>query len=94
MIVLRPKARKAQLLVNVTTVGRRDFGRGEAIPGHPLNALLWLIEDLKKSGKRLKEADLLSLGSFSKQQTPQPGTSATLVYEGLPGMQGVSMHFR
>ena len=71
-----------------------DAGRGEAILGHPLNAVLWLIEDLKKSGQRLKKGDLLSLGSFSKLHSPQPGTSVTLVYEGLPGMRGVSVHFR
>lgn len=40
--------------------------KGTAILGQPLNAVLWLVKDLKASGILLKEGDLLNLGSFSR----------------------------
>jgi 2-keto-4-pentenoate hydratase len=53
--------------------------------GHPLNAVLWLVADLKRTGEKLKPGDLISLGSPSPQVTPQAGDKFTLTYEGLPG---------
>jgi 2-keto-4-pentenoate hydratase len=40
-------------------------GQGAALLGHPLNVVLWLIEDLAKSGAALQPGQLISLGSFS-----------------------------
>lgn len=57
----------------------------EGILGHPLNAVLWLVQDMKRHGARLKPGDVLSLGSPSPQETPRSGESYTLIYEGLPG---------
>jgi len=71
-----------------------ETSRGSAILEHPLNAVLWLVEDLKKSGIQLKKGDLLSLGSFSQPRPPQPGTGAKAIYEGLPGNPTVSVHFK
>jgi len=53
--------------------------------GHPMNALLWFVEDLKKTGKKLKPGDVISLGSPSPQVTPKAGEKFVLSYEGLPG---------
>jgi 2-keto-4-pentenoate hydratase len=71
-----------------------DAGSGDAILGNPLNAVLWLVKDLKASGITLKKGDLLSLGSFSKLMPPKPGLGVKVVYEGLPGNPSVSVRFR
>lgn len=71
-----------------------DSAKGSAILEQPLNAAIWLAADLRRSGITLEPGDLLSLGSFSKLMTPQPGTSAKAVYEGLPGNPSVSVSFR
>jgi 2-keto-4-pentenoate hydratase len=71
-----------------------DVGKGSAILEQPLNAVLWLIKDLKASGIELKKGDLLSLGSFSRLLPPKPGTGAKVVYDGLPGRPTVSVRFK
>jgi len=68
--------------------------KGTAILGQPLNAVLWLVKDLKASGILLKKGDLLSLGSFSRPQPPKPGTGVKVTYEGLPGTPTVSVRFK
>jgi len=60
--------------------------KGDALLGHPLNPVLWLIKDLASSGdEKLKAGDLISLGSFARPQPPQPGQTVTVRYDGLPG---------
>jgi 2-keto-4-pentenoate hydratase len=71
-----------------------DSGKGSAILDHPLNAVIWLADDLKKSGITLKPGDLLSLGSFSRLLPPQAGQTVRVIYEGLPGNPSVSVRFR
>jgi 2-keto-4-pentenoate hydratase len=67
---------------------------GTALLGHPLNPVLWLIEDFKKTGDKLKAGDLISLGSFAKPVPPKPGQTITVTYEGLPGKTlRVTAHF-
>ena len=55
------------------------------VMGHPLNAVLWLVKDLKRTGEKLKAGDVISLGSPSPQVSPQAGDEFTLSYQGLPG---------
>jgi len=69
-------------------------GKGAAILDHPLNAVLWLVQDLEKSRVRLKPGDMLSLGSFTQPMRPVPGMNVTVRYEGLPGNPMVSVRFR
>lgn len=69
-------------------------GRGAAILDHPLNAVLWLAQELSRSGIKLKPGDLLSLGSFTAPLDPRPGLAVTVRYEGLPGNPAVSVRFR
>ncbi len=69
-------------------------GKGAAILEHPLNAVLWLVQDLEKSRIRLKPGDLLSLGSFTAPLSPRPGLAVTVRYEGLPGNPEVTVRFR
>ena len=67
---------------------------GSAILDHPLNAVLWLAQELGKSGIKLKAGDLLSLGSFTAPMNPRPGLSVTVRYVGLPGNPEVSVRFK
>ena len=71
-----------------------DAARGSAILGHPLNAVIWLADDLRRSGIQLKPGDLLSLGSFTKLLPPKAGMTVRAVYEGLPDNPTVTVRFR
>ena len=67
---------------------------GSAIMDHPLNAVLWLIEDVRKSGGRLQVGDKLSLGAFSAPMAPKPAMRITVRYIGLPGEPQIHLRFR
>ncbi len=67
---------------------------GAAILGHPLNAVVWLAEDLAKSGGKLRADDVLSLGSFTPPNFQKAGMTITVTYEGLPGNPSVSVRFK
>jgi 2-keto-4-pentenoate hydratase len=69
-------------------------GKGGAILEHPLNAVIWLAQNLERSGVRLKPGDVLSLGSFTQPMRPMPGMAIKVRYEGLPGNPEVSVRFR
>lgn len=59
-------------------------GTGAATLGNPLNAVVWLVQDLAASGQKLKAGDLVSVGSFSALMPPKPGLTVKVSYEGLP----------
>lgn len=90
----------AEALAKMSVVMRDQDGKelakgpGAAILDHPLNAVIWLAQDLAKSGEKLRAGDLLSLGSFSPLLPPKPGTGARVSYEGLPGTPSVSVSFK
>ena len=71
-----------------------DRGKGSDVLEHPLNAVVWLAQDLKKQGLALKPGDVISLGSFSKLMPPKPGLAVEVVYQGLPGTPKVGMKFK
>jgi 2-keto-4-pentenoate hydratase len=71
-----------------------DRGKGSDVLGHPLNAVVWLAQDLRAQGMALKRGDLISLGSFSKLLPPKPGMAVEVTYEGLPGNPSVKAGFR
>ena len=71
-----------------------DRGKGSDVLGHPLNAVVWLVQDLAAQGLALKKGDLVSLGSFSKLMPPRPGLKVQVVYQGLPGDPAVKLSFR
>jgi len=56
---------------------------GSNLLGHPLNVVPWLIEDLAKSGQKLKAGDLISLGGFAPSVPAAAGRSYSLTYDGL-----------
>lgn len=67
---------------------------GAAILGHPLNAVVWLADDVAKSGGKLRAGDILSLGSFTPPNFHKAGMAITVTYEGLPGNPSVSVRFK
>lgn len=71
-----------------------DSAKGSALLQHPMNVVLWLAADVKKSGESLKKGQLLSLGTFSRPHPPKPGTTVKAIYEGLPGNPTVSVRFK
>jgi 2-keto-4-pentenoate hydratase len=76
----------AQMRITIRDDSGADLGqgRGREILSHPLNAVLWLVEDLRKTGQKLRGGDLLSLGSI-RAFTPKAGQRVTVTYHGLPG---------
>jgi 2-keto-4-pentenoate hydratase len=99
-IPVHPTQAFADALRDMRVVMTDDVGNelanapGAAIMGHPLNAVLWLVEDVRKSGGRLRVGDKLSLGSFSAPLTPSRETRIKLRYIGLPGNPELNMRFR
>lgn len=71
-----------------------DRGKGSDVLEHPLNAVVWLVQDIAREGRSLKKGDLVSLGSFSKLLPPKPGLAVEVTYQGLPGNPTVSVSFR
>lgn len=69
-------------------------GKGSDVLGHPLNAVVWLAGALKADGLSLKPGQLISLGSFSALLPPKSGLRATVHYDGVPGLQPVTVSFR
>ena len=51
-------------------------GSGEKVMGHPLNALLWLINDISPKGEGLSAGDWISTGTCAGIVPIAPGQSA------------------
>jgi 2-keto-4-pentenoate hydratase len=77
-------ARLASMTV-VLADDTRELSRvpGTVLLGHPLNALAWLVRDLKEGGRRLRAGEYVSLGGFSPALPVQAGRTYTATYEGL-----------
>ena len=58
-------------------------GNSQALLGHPLDVVLWLVEDLKRSGQCLRPGDLLSLGSITAPIPVTAGQTIEARYYGL-----------
>lgn len=71
-----------------------DRGKGSDVLEHPLNAVVWLAQELAREGKSLKKGDLVSVGSFSKLLPPKPGQQVEVQYQGLPGNPKVAVGFK
>lgn len=99
-IAVQPTAQFADALRDMRVIMTDDKGvehanaPGSAILGHPLNAVLWLIEDIRKNGGRLRVGDKLSLGSFSAPLAPQTEMRLKVRYVGLPGDPQINVRFK
>ncbi len=84
------------VVVRDTADGNKELakGSGASLLGHPLNAVIWLAQDLARDDGKLKAGDLLSLGSFTPLLPPKPGMAVQVSYEGLPGNPNVSVSFK
>jgi 2-keto-4-pentenoate hydratase len=71
-----------------------DKGFGSDVLGHPLNAVVWLAQDLARNGMALQRGGLVSVGSFSKLMPPKPGLKVEVQYQGLPGNPSVKLVFK
>lgn len=95
-----PAPEMVEALGKMTVVMRDQDGKelarvpGAAILGHPLNAVVWLADDVARSGGRLRAGDVLSLGSFTPPNFQKAGMTITVTYEGLPGNPSVSVRFK
>lgn len=67
--------------------------KGSAILDNPANAALWLAKELRDSGVLVKPGDILSLGSFNAPVPPQPNTTITVRFLGLPNNPSVTVNF-
>mgnify|MGYP000879275371 CR=1 FL=1 len=96
---LEPLAKMTVILrddSDVSAPGGKELGKGpgSAILDHPLNAVIWIAQDVAKSGGKLRAGDLLSLGSFSPLVPPKPGMAIRVTYEGFPGTPSVTVRFK
>ena len=57
--------------------------QGRAIMGHPYNAVLFLLQELKSQNRTLKAKDTISLGSFSKPTLVGSMNKLTVIYSGF-----------
>lgn len=71
-----------------------DRGKGSDVMEHPLNAVVWLAQDMAREGRAMKKGDLISLGSFSKLLPPKAGLAVEITYQGLPGNPIVAVGFK
>jgi 2-keto-4-pentenoate hydratase len=71
-----------------------DRGKGSDVLEHPLNAVIWLAQDLARQGRAIKPGELISLGSFSRLLPPKPGLAVEVMYWGLPGNPSVKVSFK
>ena len=65
------------------------LAKGEAVLGHPLNSVIWLVQ----SGVTLAPGDYVSVGSFGSLLPTAHGLTATATYLGLPGDPQVTVSF-
>jgi len=94
-----PTTPVAEALRTMTVVvrgpdGELDKGQGSDVLEHPLNAVIWLAQDLARQGKSLRKGDYVSVGSFSKLLSPKPGMKVQVQYVGLPGDPVVGVSFK
>ena len=60
-------------------------GRGDRILGHPLNSILYLLEELRLRNETLKQGDLISLGAIGGPVKAERGRHYTAEYSGYGG---------
>lgn len=74
--------------------GELDHRRGTQVLNHPLNAVVWLVQDLARNGRALRKGDLVGLGAYSRPLQPRPGLSVVVRYEGLQSGPVVRVGFK
>ena len=71
---------QARVLINGAEVAR---GTGDAVLGHPYDALAWLAGKLAEFGERLAAGDVVMSGSFTRQFPLAAGDTVETVFDGI-----------
>lgn len=58
-------------------------GKADRIMDHPLNAVRWIRDEVKRRGGRIQAGDVLWLGSLTDPLAVTPGESYQVLYTGL-----------
>lgn len=67
---------------------------GSSLDGNPLNAMLALIHDLEKNGKKLRPGNIIAVAPFGGQYKPEARNTYRLTFEGLEGNPSATVHFQ
>jgi 2-keto-4-pentenoate hydratase len=70
--------------MNGTVVGE---GYGRDVMGHPIEALLWLVNMLAEQGKSLTQGMIVMTGSMVATKFVNPGDTVGLAVDGLSEVQ-------
>jgi 2-oxo-3-hexenedioate decarboxylase/2-keto-4-pentenoate hydratase len=73
-------AARGVMVINDTIVGE---GRGRDVMGHPLEALVWLINMLAERGKSLTQGMIVMTGSIVATKFVNSGDAVSLAMDGL-----------
>jgi 2-oxo-3-hexenedioate decarboxylase/2-keto-4-pentenoate hydratase len=73
-------AARGVMAINGMVVGE---GHGRDVMGHPLEALVWLLNTLAKRGKSLPQGTIVMSGSIVATKFVHPGDTARLSLDGL-----------
>ena len=74
----------ASVTVRVTINGAAAAtGAGEAVLGHPYNAVAWLAAKLAQFGERVRAGDYIMSGSFTRQFPLARGDRIEAVFDGI-----------
>lgn len=92
-IPLPPDETAADALAGISATLTRNgatlaTATGEALLGHPLDAVLFIVEQARARGWTLEAGDLLSLGAMSGLEPAAAGDVVTARYAGIPGADG------
>jgi len=80
-----------QLVILDETGKELATGTSNALLGHPLDVVLWIRDDLKSVGKRLKKGDLISLGTITPLMPVESGQTIRAQYFGLTEQDAVEL---
>jgi 2-keto-4-pentenoate hydratase len=75
---------RGMMAINGTVVGE---GHGRDVMGHPLEALLWLVNMLAQQGKSLTQGMIVMTGSIVATKFVHPGDTVDLSVDGLGEVQ-------
>lgn len=82
---------KIKLVIVDETGKELATGKSNVLLEHPLDVVLWLRDDLKSGGKRLKKGDLLSLGTITPLMPVESGKTIRAQYFGLREQDAVEI---
>ena len=77
-------AMECRVVVNGQEAAR---GRGDAVLGDPLNAVVWLAGKLAQFGLGLRSGDLVMTGSITRMLPLSPGDRARAEFEGIGAVE-------